>query len=124
MDSISPGFNWEKSSDSTPSIITNGAELFFENEPRNFIFQLSSPGAAELRVIMTPGTCPCKACAGLERAPLSFNILSLTTVTAPVSVSFFCAPYPTTTTSSSTSVLSFIVTFSTAFTPASIIWSS
>ena len=52
------------------------------------------------------------------------HILSLTTVTAPVSVSFFCAPYPTTTTSSSTSVLSFIVTFSTAFTPASIIWSS
>ena len=60
-----------------------------EDAPRSFIPQLSSPGAPELRVIITPGTVPCIACKGLDIVPLFSNCLAPTTVTAPVKDSFF-----------------------------------
>ena len=52
-------------------MIINGSVLFTDTEPRKLNPQLSSPGAEELRVIMTPGTCPCKASNGLDSPPFS-----------------------------------------------------
>ena len=72
--------------------MTNGLVVFFETAPRRLMFQLSSPGAVELRVIMTPGTWPCNACTGLDMVPLFSNIFWFTTVTEPVIVAFFCVP--------------------------------
>ena len=92
-------------------MIINGSVEFTDTDPRKFNPQLSSPGAEEPRVIITPGTCPCKACNGLDKPPFSLNIFSSTTVTAPVNDDFFCVPYPTTTTSSNTSESSSSTTF-------------
>ena len=69
IDSISAEFNRRSSftlSYSTPSMITNGSVELADTAPRSFIPQLSSPGAPEERVMITPGTCPCKACTGGE----------------------------------------------------------
>ena len=126
MDSISAELSKRSSftlSYSTPSIMINGSVELADTAPRSFIPQLSSPGAPEERVIITPGTCPCNACTGLDIAPLFSSILSETTVTAPVNVSFFCEPYPTTTTSSRTSLSSCIFTLTIICVPTSTSWS-
>ena len=57
IDSISAEFNRRSSftlSYSTPSMITNGSVELADTAPRSFIPQLSSPGAPEERVMITP----------------------------------------------------------------------
>ena len=92
MDSISSALNWDISLTllaGTPSIISNGSTEFLDTAPRIDIPHPSSPGAAEERVIRSPGTCPCIAERGLLTVPLFSNIFSSTTVTDPVKVCFF-----------------------------------
>ena len=86
----------------------SGSVEFIDEAPRRLMLQLSSPGALDERVIITPGTCPCKAWSGEDSPPLFSNAFESTTVTAPVSDSFFCTPKPTTTSSSSAVSSAFI----------------
>ena len=73
-------------------MITSGSALLAETAPRSDIDQLSSPGAEDARVMITPGTWPCRACTGLVSAPFSWSISSLTTATEPERDSFFTVP--------------------------------
>ncbi len=79
-------------SEATPSITINGSVLLTEEAPRRFMLQLSSPGADDERVMLTPATWPWRACSGLLIAPFSLNALASTTVTAPERDSFFAVP--------------------------------
>jgi hypothetical protein len=54
-----------------PSTITKGSVPFVEVAPLIWKFQLSLPGAAELRVTTTPATCPLQADNGLDTGPYS-----------------------------------------------------
>ena len=80
--SISLGFKTDKSSITFPSTSISGLLFPLVDIPLIRIFN-PLPGEPEPEVILTPETCPCKACSTL--VGFSFFILSEpTTVTAPV----------------------------------------
>ena len=85
---------------SIPSTKIYGSAVFNVPTPRTRIVAPSCPGRPWPAVIVTPGIVPCKAVDTFCTGRLS-NILLSTWATAPVIFTFFCVPYPTTTTSSS-----------------------
>ena len=93
---ISPG---------TPSINTRGSPPFTEPRPRTLI-DPPAPGCAVENEMLTLGITPWSIWVTLPTGRFSMS-LDVTWVTAPVRFTFFCVPYPTTTTSSRSCVFSF-----------------
>ena len=76
-----------------PSIIINGEELpLTEMSPRIFIAAPSLPGRVELRVMVNPGTSPCRATVGLVIPLLAKASSPLIWLIADVRDAFFCEP--------------------------------
>ena len=98
-----------------PSTTYNGVLLALsERTPRILIVPIS-PGRS-LLVISTPAALPCIASKALATGR-EVKSSELTLIIAPVTSDFFCTPYPTTTTSSSTSASSFNAIFTTFLIP-------
>lgn len=106
MDSMLFGSRLEKkvASAIAPSMTYKGSDVPKLPRPRKLILGLE-PGR---EMTVTPGTVPCTADNTLL-CTRSLISSVLTEATEPVRFTFFCVPYPTTTTSSNTSVSSFNV---------------
>ena len=113
MLSISSGFTIEMSVTSTLSTNMSGLDSPFGEPMLPRILMVGAPPISpELVVMVSPGTEPCKARPISVIGRLSIVLFTSTEATAPVKFTFFCEPYPTTTTSSKSSVSSFNITFS------------
>ena len=109
---------------STPSIITNGLESFNVPCPRTRIVAPSLPGRPPLPAVTeTPGAIPASPAESEVIGRLSTILLISTEATAPVIFTFFCVPYPTTTTSSKACESSFSRTVKEVFPFTGIAWS-
>ena len=106
MDATSLGES-EAISRSMPSTITNGLLPFQLDRPRRRIdvWESISPGAPLEEMTDMPDTLPAKAFLRLV-VPESTSSSPFTCEMAPITDSFFCTPYPTTTMSSMTLVSS------------------
>ena len=97
----------------TPSSTIRGSfEALSEAPPRTRIVE-PAVGEPPLLTICTPAIFPLTSSSGEEITPL-LKSFSLTVDTEPVRSSFFLTPYPITTTSSSSLLFTFRVTFITS----------
>ena len=108
--SISAGFTTSIFGEITPSIKIRGEVLFNVPSPRMVICAPSAPAIPDDCAICTPAILPAKLCEALVIGRLS-SCFTSRLATAPVRFTFFCAPYPTTTTSSRSCEFSFNMTF-------------
>ena len=105
----------------TPSTTMNGllVSLLLKVPIPRMVIVGCAPNFPLLLITVKPGTTPCNAFEISEYGRDSRVLLTSTVDTAPVKFAFFCVPYPTTTTSSSSFSLDFSTTFITGRTGSS-----